>query len=91
MPLHELAATSVAVRLWVPRGAAGDLAGGARSVLEGVAAIERVDSLDVRGFRPTATDIRVDLLAEVALVADAEAADLEAGFGVIEATVEAEA
>lgn len=84
----ELSATTVAVRLWVPRGAAGDLAGGARDVLEDVRVVERVESLAVEGFRPTATDIRVELRAEIALAGDADASDLEDGFGVVEATVE---
>jgi hypothetical protein len=85
----ELSATTAAVRLWVPRGAAGDLAGGARRVLEGVRAVERVESLAVEGFRPTATDIRVELRAEVALASDADARDLEDGFGIVEATLDA--
>lgn len=84
----ELSATTVAVRLWVPRGAAGDLAGGARDVLEDVRVVERVESLAVEGFRPTATDIRVELRAEIALAGDADASDLVDGFGVVEATVE---
>jgi hypothetical protein len=85
----ELAVTRVAVTLWVPRGAAGDLAGGARGVLEDVQAIDRVETVDVTGFRPTATDIRVDLDARIALAPDAETADLEDGFGVLDAEVNA--
>ncbi len=85
----ELRATSVAIRVWVPRGAAGDLAGGARDVLEGVQCVVAVESLDVVGFRPTATDIRVDLDAEVALTADADEETIAAGFGVIEASIDA--
>lgn len=84
----ELSATTVAVRLWVPRGAAGDLTGGARDVLEDVRVVERVESLAVENFRPTATDIRVELRAEVALAGDADADDIEDGFGVVEATLE---
>ena len=85
----ELAVTRVAVKLWVPRGAAGDLAGGARAVLEDVQAVADVETLDVTGFRPTATDIRVDLDARVVLAPDADAAAVAEGFGVLEAEVEA--
>ncbi|MFC6836811.1 hypothetical protein [Halomarina ordinaria] len=87
--MHELPATRVAVRLWVPRGAAGDLAGGARRVLEAVSTVDRVETLEVTGFRPTATDVRVEVRATVALAAGTDAADLEAGFGVVEAAVDA--
>ncbi|WP_254536934.1 hypothetical protein [Halomarina litorea] len=78
----------MAVRVWVPRGAAGDLAGGARDVLDGVESVAAVDRLEVVGFRPTATDIRVDLEAEVALAAGADESTLESGFGVIEASID---
>ncbi len=81
----ELAVTRVAVKLWVPRGAAGDLAGGARTVLEDVQAVDRIETLDVTGFRPTATDIRVDLDARVYLAPDADAEAIAEGFGVLEA------
>jgi hypothetical protein len=85
----ELEATTVALRVWVPRGAAGDLVAGARDVLRDVQCVVSVDRLDVEGFRPTATDIRVDLSADVALASEADEAALEAGFGVIEASIDA--
>lgn len=85
----ELEATPVALRVWIPRGAAGDLVGGARDVLDGVQCVAAVERLDVVGFRPTATDIRVDLDAELALAADADERALEAGFGVVEASIDA--
>jgi hypothetical protein len=85
----ELAVTSVAVRLWVPRGAAGDLAGGAEQVLEDAQAIERIEALDVTGFRPTATDIRVDLDARVVLAPGADAAAVSDAFGILDAEVDA--
>ena len=85
----ELAVTRVAVTLWVPRGAAGDLAGGARGVLEDVQHVDRVEELEVTGFRPTATDIRVDLDARVTLAPDADAAAIADGFGVLDVEVTA--
>ena len=85
----ELAVTRVAVTLWVPRGAAGDLAGGARAVLEDAQAVDRIEALDVTGFRPTATDIRVDLDAQVVLAPDADAAAIADAFGILDVEVPA--
>ncbi|MFD1512809.1 hypothetical protein [Halomarina rubra] len=85
----ELAVTRVAVKLWVPRGAAGDLAGGARAVLEDAQAVDRIETLDVTGFRPTATDIRVDLDARVVLAPEADVAAIGDAFGVLDAEVDA--
>ncbi|MWG33010.1 hypothetical protein [Halomarina oriensis] len=85
----ELAVTRVAVRLWVPRGAAGDLAGGAQQVLDDAQAIDRIETLDVTGFRPTATDIRVDLDARVVLAPGDDAAAIGDAFGILEVEVDA--
>jgi hypothetical protein len=75
----------------VARGAAGDLAGGARARLEAVDAVAAVETVEVTGFRPTANDVRVDLTAEVRVRAapdpDAVAEALEDGFAILEADV----
>lgn len=90
MALHDPASAVVAtveVTLWVPRGAAGDLRAGTREVLDGVDAVRAVEAFEIEAVRPTATDIRLDLAAELRLPtgADVEAA-LTDGFGVLSAT-----
>lgn len=85
---------STEITLWVPRGAAGDLTAGAMDVLVDAAPIASVEQLDVVGFRPTATDIRVDLVADVCVhTADVDATAVETalvdGFGIITADVTA--
>lgn len=73
----------------VPRGAAGDIEGGVREVVEKVDGVARVENVELCGVRPDALDLYVDALATVAIDADVEApeAHLADGFGVIEATV----
>lgn len=80
------------ITLWVPRGAAGDLAAGAMDVLVDATPIASVEQLDVVGFRPTATDIRVDLVVDVGVhTAEADTTAVETaltdGFGIITADV----
>jgi len=74
----------------VPRGAAGDVAGGVRDVVDDVAGVERVEVLDLAGVRPDALDLHVD--ARVAVDFDEEVADpgsrLRNGFGVLEVAVD---
>lgn len=83
---------SVDLTLWVPRGAAGDLTAGAMDVLTSATPIVAVEELDVVGCRPTATDIRVDLAADVRVrTAETDADTVEAalcdGFGILTAEV----
>lgn len=82
------------ITLWVPRGAAGDLTAGAMDVLTSVTAIVAIEEIDVVGCRPTATDIRVDLVVDVELrTAATDTGTVEAalcdGFGIITADVSA--
>lgn len=77
------------ITLWVSRGAAGDLAAGARDVLSGVDTIASITRLEVREFRPTATDIRVDLVVDARVHAEEDRIEtrLVDGFGIITASV----
>lgn len=84
--------TSTDITLWVPRGAAGDLTAGAMDVLTSATPIIAVEEINVVGCRPTATDIRVDLVVDVQVrtaATDAEAVEaaLCDGFGIITADV----
>jgi len=81
-PCHR--ATDVAVRLAVPRDAAGDLRAGVRSKLaarDGVAVLD----VDVVGLEPRLNDLTVDVDASVRLASDVEVADLTETVGVHEA------
>jgi hypothetical protein len=79
------------VTCWVSRGAAGDLAAGARDRLEAVDAIAGVEELSVCGFRPTANDVRVDVAATLRARCecdpDAVADTLRDGFAVLDVEV----
>lgn len=70
----------------VPRGAAGDVEGGVRDVLEAVDGVERAEVRDLSGVRPDALDLYVD--ADVAVgFADGVSAPIErlrGGFGVLD-------
>lgn len=72
----------------VPRGAAGDLEGGVRSVLEDVDGVESVEIHGLCGVRPEALDLRVDVDVTVAFedAVDDPAGRLRDGFGVLEAS-----
>lgn len=74
----------------VPRGAAGDVEGGVRDVVDAVDGVASVEVRDLEGVRPDALDLYVD--ARVTVGFDEEVAAPEArladGFGVLEATVE---
>ncbi len=84
-PVHRL---TVSVR--VPRGAAGDVAGGVRDVVGDVAGVQEVEVHDLERVRPDALDLYVDARVAVAFGADVDdpAARLRAGFGVLEAAVD---
>jgi len=89
---QTLAVTAHAeVTCWVSRGAAGDLAAGVRARLESVDAVAAVEELSVRGFRPTANDVRVDVAATLRVRCEPDcetAADaLADGFAVLDAEV----
>ncbi len=82
---HCHRATDVAVRLAIPRDAAGDLQAGVRSKLaarDGVAIID----VDVVGLEPRLNDLTVTVDASVRLAPDVEVADLTETVGVHEAT-----
>lgn len=95
MTMHDpltVVRASTEITLWVPRGAAGDLAAGAMDVLADATPIASVEQLDVVGFRPTATDIRVDLVVDVCVhTVETDATSVETaltdGFGIITADV----
>ena len=76
----------VTLSVRVPRGAAGDVAGGVESVVGGVDGVEHVEVQDLAGVRPDALDLHVD--AAVTIDLDADVADpgerLRDGFGVLE-------
>lgn len=95
MAMHDpmlVVTASADITLWIHRGAAGDLAAGAKEVLVNADPVASIDHLDVTGFQPTATDIRVDLTVVVSVhTADSDPATAEAaladGFGIIAADV----
>lgn len=97
MAMHDpmlVVRASSEITLWIHRGAAGDLAAGAREVLVNADTVASIDHLDVTGFQPTATDIRVDLTVVVSVyAANNDSATVEAaltdGFGIIAADVNA--
>ena len=71
----------------VPRGAAGDVAGGVRDVVEDVDGVARVEIEDLEGVRPDALDLHVDARVTVGFAdeVDAPEAQLREGFGVLDA------
>ena len=84
-PVHRL---TVSVR--VPRGAAGDVAGGVRSVVGDVAGVDRVEVHDLEGVRPDALDLYIDAQVTVDFGGDIDdpVTRLRGGFGVLEAAVD---
>jgi hypothetical protein len=74
----------------VPRGAAGDVEGGVRDVLENVDGVSRAENIDLCGVRPEALALYVDATATVVVGADIEAVEarLGEGFGVLEVSIE---
>lgn len=88
--LHTTTVTAEATVL-VPRGTDGGLGAAARDVLATVDGVHTVTDLRNRGFRPRATDVRVDVTARMTVEAtpdpDRIADRLEDGFGVRTATV----
>jgi hypothetical protein len=78
------------VEVRVPRGAAGDVAGGVRDVVGDVDGVERVEVHDLAGVRPDAQDLYVDAQVTVGLAADVEVPGrrLREGFGVLAAAVD---
>jgi hypothetical protein len=81
-PCHR--ATDVALRVAVPRDAAGDLHAGVRSKLDGRDGVDVTD-VDVVDLRPRLNDLAVEVVASVRLAPDAEVADLTDVVGVAEA------
>ncbi|OYR44528.1 MULTISPECIES: hypothetical protein [unclassified Halorubrum] len=81
-PCHR--ATDVALRVAVPRDAAGDLHAGVRSKLEGRDGVD-VERVDVVDLRPRLNDLTVDVDASVRLAPDVGVADLTDVVGVSEA------
>ena len=84
-PVHRL---TVSVR--VPRGAAGDVAGGVRGVVGDVADVDDVEVHDLESVRPDALDLYVDARVAVAFADDVDdpVARLRGGFGVLKAAVD---
>ena len=84
-PIHRL---TVSVR--VPRGAAGDVAGGVRGVVGDVAGVDDIEVRDLESVRPDALDLYVDARVTVDFGDDVDdpAAQLRGGFGVLEAAVD---
>ena len=78
-PCHR--ATDVALRVAVPRDAAGDLHAGVRSKLDGRDGVDVLD-VDVVGLRPRLNDLTVEVDASVRLAPGAEVADLTEVVGV---------
>ncbi|ELZ38393.1 hypothetical protein C471_10545 [Halorubrum saccharovorum DSM 1137] len=81
-PCHR--ATDVALRLAVPRDAAGDLHAGVRDRLAGRDGVEVAD-LDVVALRPRLNDLTVEVDASLRLAPDTEVDDLTDIVGVHEA------
>ncbi|WP_458209266.1 hypothetical protein [Haladaptatus sp. NG-SE-30] len=90
--VHAVTVTAE-VTLLVSRGTDGDLTTAARSVLTAIDSVHTVDNVSNSGFRPRATDIEVDITAQLTVAAptdpDTIADDLVDGFGVRSATVTA--
>lgn len=89
MEVHQTTTVEAAVTLRVPRGAAGDMERGVRTVLEDIDGVATVDVGELTGMRPSAADLYVEARARFELEREPE--DVEAflrdGFGV--ETVEA--
>ena len=90
--LHPVTVTAE-VTVLVPRGTDGTLTTAARGVLTKIESVRTVHDVAHAGFRPRATDIAVDVVAELTV---SEARDREAiavalgnGFGVRAVTVTA--
>ncbi|GAB7009896.1 hypothetical protein [Halorubrum trueperi] len=73
-PCHR--AIDVALRLAVPRDAAGDLHAGVRSKLAGCDDLDAILHVDVVGLQPRLNDLTVDVDASLRLAPDAEIDDL---------------
>jgi len=71
------------LQLRVPRGEAGSLGDGARTVLDGVDAVRTVEIVDIGGMRPDAFDLYVDATARIVVAADEPEPTLADGFGVV--------
>jgi hypothetical protein len=79
---------AIELRLRVPRGAIGDMEQGIRDVLERIDGVQFAEVANLRGVRPSAADLYVDAVVELALAfEDADDPDRVAavvldGFGV---------
>ncbi|EMA63249.1 hypothetical protein [Halorubrum kocurii] len=78
-PCHR--ATDVALRLAVPRDAAGDLHAGVRAKLAGRDGVD-VETVDVVSLRPRLNDLTVEVDASLRLAPDAAVDDLTEIVGV---------
>lgn len=74
----------------VPRGAAGNVEGGVRTVVGDVDGVERVEVHELSGVRPDALDLYVDaeVTVDVAVDVDNPREELRDGFGVLAAAVD---
>lgn len=74
----------------VPRGAAGDVEGGVRELLERVDGVDRIEVCQLEGVRPDALDLYVDARVAVSFEAGVNSprAQLQDGFGVLDVAVE---
>ena len=77
-------ATDIALRLAVPRDAAGDLHAGVRSRLDRHDDIEVIE-VEIVGLQPRLNDLTVEAEAAVRLASNAEPSDLTGIVGVHEA------
>lgn len=77
-------AADVALRLAVPRDAAGDLRAGVRTKLAGCDGVDVLD-VDVVGLQPRLNDLTVEVDASLRLAPAVEPADLTETVGIHEA------
>jgi len=81
-PCHR--ATDVALRLAVPRDAAGDLHAGIRATIAGRDGVD-VETVDVVALRPRLNDLTVEVDASIRLAPGVEVDDLGEIVGIHEA------
>jgi len=81
-PCHR--ATDVALRLAVPRDAAGDLHAGIRATIAGRDGVD-VETVDVVALRPRLNDLTVTVDASIRLAPGVEVDDLSETVGIHEA------
>lgn len=84
MSVQQTRTVEAAVTLRVPRGEAGDMQRGVRTVLGDIDGVAAVDVGELTGMRPAAADLYVDARARFELECDPDdvAGLLRDGFGV---------